>query len=99
MWRSLTTRCIGAGFALAAILACTVIPWNEAQAQRLPAVECDGDVCTISRADWEKLKEYHAAVRAFADAIQKKAEQDAMGIAALLGRLQSCMAILEERKT
>lgn len=94
---SFSTRCT-AGFGIAAILAC-VIPWRDADAQRLPVVVCEGDKCHLSKEDWEKLQEYHKAVRAFADSIQKKAEIDASLAHRDAQKLQSCIAILEERKT
>lgn len=94
---SFNARCT-AGFGIAAILAC-VIPWRDAGAQRLPVVVCEGDKCHLSKEDWEKLRAYHKAVREFVERVDKKNEQDAPAIAQLLQKLQSCTAILEERKT
>ena len=84
-------------FACAAIMAVSV-PINEAVSQPLPMVECKGEACTMSKADWEKLREFHKAVREYLARVEKKNESDNQALPSIMQKLQSCMAILEERK-
>lgn len=84
-------------FGCAAVMA-LLVPVNESLAQPLPLVECKGDVCTLKKEDWERLKEFHKQVREYVARVEKKNESDNQALPHLMQKLQSCMAILEERK-
>lgn len=82
-------------FAFAALLA-TLIPANDALAQK-PVAECREGKCVMDEADYRKLQEFYQALKAFAEATEKKAEIDGQISSNLMRELYSCKAQLNQR--
>lgn len=85
------------GIGIAAICAALISLTGDATAR--PVAECKDGKCVMSEEDFRRLQEFYKSVRDYAAALEKKAQQDAQGVGSLMQKLNSCMAILEERKT
>lgn len=85
------------GFPTAAVFAALIAPWNDAQADELPA-KCENGVCTMSEADFKKLREFHKAERKRIEKMFDEMATEYQAWAHLAQKLKSCQAILEERK-
>lgn len=89
-------RLIAFGFPLAAILAALLGPVN-ARAEK-PMAECANGKCVVAEADWKRFKEFWKRVEQFARDMDEKATQDAQRGYEQARKLDSCLAILAERK-
>ena len=83
------TRLISFLFALAALMA----PLSTLAE---PVAVCKGDKCEISKADWEKLQEFHKEVRKYVAEVDRMFMEQAQAFASTLGSLAACKAKLQE---
>lgn len=90
-------RLIAFGFPLAAICVALFGPISEARAQK-PMAVCENGKCVVAEADWKRFKEFWKRVEQFAKDMDEKANADAKAQWELAQKLNSCMAILAERK-
>lgn len=89
-------RLIAFGFPLAAILWALLGPMN-ARAEK-PMAECKDGKCVVAEADWKRFKEFWKRVEQFAKEMDDKANSDMKAQWEQAQKLQSCLAILAERK-
>jgi hypothetical protein len=90
-------RLIAFGFPLAAVCVALFGPMNDARAQK-PMAVCKDGKCVVSEADWKRFKEFWKRVEQFARDMDEKAQADQKGQWAQAQKLESCLAILAERK-
>lgn len=89
-------RLIAFGFPLAAILWALLGPMN-ARAEK-PMADCKDGKCVVAEADWNRFKEFWKQVEQAAQAMDEKAQADMQSQYEQARKLQSCLAILAERK-
>lgn len=88
-------RLIAFGFPLAAI--CVALFGPDARAEK-PMADCANGKCIIAEADWKRFKEFWKRVEQFAQEMDAKAQADMRSQYEQARKLESCLAILAERK-
>ena len=86
------------GFGIAVMCAAFIVAMDDAKAEK-PMAECRDGKCVVKEDDWKRFKEFWKRVEQFARDMDAKAMEDAKAQYALTQKLNSCMAILDERKS
>lgn len=72
-------------------------PITNVRAEK-PMAVCKDGKCVVAEADWKRFKEFWKRVEQFAMEMDEKAQADQKAQWELMQKLNSCMAILAERK-